>query len=118
MIDALDWEQQRVLFAFHCQFNSNSPPRYYKSLVKLVFGYASQEEKNRYTDGMARSLRALRRPKYKIDTLLINHTDVSIEELYAIEEENAVRRAEVSRLIAQVDDIMVRYPSYYPPGGN
>ncbi|KAG9772804.1 hypothetical protein KCU88_g6020, partial [Aureobasidium melanogenum] len=106
MIDAFDWEQRRVLFALHCQFNSNPPPRYYKSLVKLVFGYASQEEKDRYKKGMARSLWSLRRPEYNVATLLINHTDVSIERMQAVEEENEARRAEVSRLIEQVDDTM------------
>jgi len=117
MIDAFDWEQRRVLFALHCQFNSNPPPRYYKSLVKLVFGYASQEEKDRYKKGMARSLWSLRRPEYNVATLLINHTDVSIERMQAVEEENEARRAEVSRLIEQVDDTMVRNPSDYPLGG-
>ncbi|KAJ9610167.1 hypothetical protein H2204_015408 [Knufia peltigerae] len=106
MIDGFNLEQQRVLFALHCQFNSNPPPRYYKSLVKLVFGYASQEEKDRYKKGMARSLWSLRRPEYNIATLLINHTDVSVERMQAAEEENEARRAEVSRLIAQVDDTM------------
>ena len=108
MIDAFDLEQQRVLFALHCQFNPTSPPRYHKSLVKLVFGYASQEEKDRYTEGMARSLWSLRRPEYTVATLLINHPDASIMRMRAVEEENEARRAEVSRLIAQVDDIMVR----------
>lgn len=116
MIDGFNLEQQRVLFALHCQFNSNPPPRYYKSLVKLVFGYASQEEKDRYKKGMARSLWSLRRPEYNIATLLINHTDVSVERMQAAEEENEARRAEVSRLIAQVDDTMVRNPSDYPLG--
>ena len=108
MIDAFDLEQQRVLFALHCQFNPTSPPRYHKSLVKLVFGYASPEEKDRYTEGMARSLWSLRRPEYTVATLLINHPDASIMRMRAVEEENEARRAEVSRLIAQVDDIMVR----------
>ncbi len=117
MIDGFNLEQQRVLFALHCQFNSNPPPRYYKSLVKLVFGYASQEEKDRYKNGMARSLWSLRRPEYNVATLLINHTDVSIERMQAVEEENEASRAEVSRLIEQVDDIMVRNVSNHPLGG-
>ncbi|KAK5244083.1 hypothetical protein LTS06_010285 [Exophiala xenobiotica] len=55
---------------------------------------------------MARSLWSLRRPEYNVATLLINHTDVSIEKMQAFEEENEARRAEVSRLIGQFDDIM------------
>ncbi|KAK5283075.1 hypothetical protein LTR40_002352 [Exophiala xenobiotica] len=87
MINAFNLEQQR-------------------SLVKLVFAYASLEEKDKYTKGMARSLWSLRRPEYNVATLLINHTDVSIEKMQAFEEENEARRAEVSRLIGQFDDIM------------
>lgn len=117
MVNTFNLEQQRVLFALYCQFNSNPPPRYYKSLVKLVFDFASQEEKDRYTKGMARSLWSLRRPEYNVATLLINHTDASIERMQAVEEENKARRAEVSRLIGQFDDIMVRNVSNYPLRG-
>lgn len=65
---------------------------------------------------MARSLWSLRRLEYNVTTLLINHTDVSIKRMQAVEEENEARREEVSRLIEQVDDIMVRNVSKYPLG--
>lgn len=115
MINAFTIEQQRVLFALRCQFNSVPPPRDYNSLVKFVFGYASQEEKDKCTNGIAQSLWYLLKPEYSVATLLINHTDVGIKKMYDVEEENKARRAEVDRLVAQIDDIMVRNPSDYLP---
>ncbi|KAK5215837.1 hypothetical protein LTR96_010889 [Exophiala xenobiotica] len=106
MINAFTIEQQRVLFALRCQFNSVPPPRDYNSLVKFVFGYASQEEKDKCTNGIAQSLWYLLKPEYSVATLLINHTDVGIKKMHDVEEENKARRAEVDRLVAQIDDIM------------
>ena len=117
MIDAFDLEQQRVLFALHCQFNSSPPPRYYRPLVRLVFGYANQEEKDAYMKGMGRSLWSLRRPEYNGATLLINHADVSIQRMRDVEEENEARGAEVGRLVGQAYDILVRNLSDYSPWG-